>query len=133
MERELAGKTAGMRTYALVALGSTMFSLISTDAFTSYLGVSGFDPSRIAAQIVVGIGFIGGGVIIFNRSHVQGVTTAAGLWVSAAIGMAVAYEFYSMALIATVLTLLVFVVLWHFEKLIIKNFSFKKDFKKDDD
>ena len=98
VERNLAGKTAGMRTYALVALGSTLFSLMSTAAFAEYVGISSLDPSRVAAQIVVGIGFIGAGMIIFSENRLSGLTTAAGLWVTAAIGMAVAYKFYLIAI-----------------------------------
>src|SRR3989344_4948720 len=89
IERELARKTAGMRTFALVAMGAALFSIISKFAFTEFWGVPGFDPSRIASQVVVGIGFLGAGIIIFKESRLQGLTTAAGLWVSAAIGMAV--------------------------------------------
>ncbi len=92
VERELARKTAGMRTFALVSLGSALFTIISQIAFVNFVG-SSFDPSRIASQVVVGIGFIGAGMIVLDKSHVRGLTTAAGLWVSAAVGMAVAYHF----------------------------------------
>src|SRR3989344_4048948 len=94
IERELARKTAGMRTFALVSLGSALFTIISQIAFVSFVG-SSFDPSRIASQVVVGIGFIGAGMIVLDKSHVRGLTTAAGLWVSADVGMAVAYKFYT--------------------------------------
>ena len=131
IERELAGKTAGLRTYALVALGSTLFSIMSKVAFVEYVGITNFDPSRIAAQIVVGVGFIGAGSIIFSRSHVQGLTTAAGMWVSAAIGMAVAYKFYSMAILTTILTLAIFIALWQVEAYLSKKFINKSRKKKD--
>jgi putative Mg2+ transporter-C (MgtC) family protein len=114
-ERRLAHKTAGMRTFALVALGSALFTVISVVAFADYAGRPGFDPSRIASQIVVGIGFLGAGLIIFKESKVRGLTTAAGLWVTAAIGMAVGYKLYSLAVFATILTLLIFLVLWFLE------------------
>ncbi|MFH1759019.1 MAG: MgtC/SapB family protein [Patescibacteria group bacterium] len=126
IERELAGKTAGLRTYALVALGSALFSLMSKMAFVEYIGLTNLDPARIAAQIVVGVGFIGAGVIIFNRSHVKGITTATGLWVAAAIGMAVAYRFYALAVFTTFLTLVILGVLWWFEIYLDKNFHIKK-------
>lgn len=121
IERELAGKTAGMRTYALVSLGSALFSLMSVLAFKEFIGSTGFDPSRVASQIVVGVGFIGAGVIIFNKERVQGITTAAGLWVAAAIGMAVAYKFYVVAVFATLLTLFIFVIWWHIERYLEKK------------
>ena len=120
LERELARKTAGMRTFALVALGSALFTIISLVAFEGFRGTS-FDPSRIASQIVVGIGFIGGGSIIFSQSRVKGLTTAAGLWVSAAIGMAVAYKFYAIAIFTTLLTIFVLVFMWFIEHRIIKR------------
>ncbi len=120
-ERELAKKTAGMRTFALVALGATMFSIISNHGFKSLIGSSGFDPSRIASQVVVGIGFIGGGSIIFSQSKVKGLTTAAGLWVAAAIGMAVGYKLYSIALFSTFLTIFVLVVMWYIENKFVKK------------
>lgn len=119
LERELAGKTAGVRTYALVALGSCLFSYISKYGFVEFWGVPGFDPSRIASQIVVGVGFIGAGLIIFKEEKLLGLTTAAGLWVSAAIGMAVGFRLYQLAVSATVLTLVVLVLLWLFEKRVV--------------
>ncbi len=118
VERELARKTAGMRTFALVAMGAALFTILSQ----SNLGFSqGFDPSRIASQIVVGIGFIGAGSIIFTKSQVRGLTTAAGLWVSAAIGMAVGYRFYTIAIFSAVVTIFVLVFLWIIEHKIIKR------------
>lgn len=116
VERQLAGKVAGVRTYALVSLGACLFSLMSKFAFPEFAGVNGFDPSRIASQVVVGIGFLGAGLIVFNQNRVHGLTTAAGLWVTAAIGMAIAFRLYDIAIFSTTLTLVVFVVLWYFEK-----------------
>ena len=126
IERQLARKVAGVRTYALVSLGSALFCLMSKYAFPEFWGVNGFDPSRIASQVVVGIGFLGAGSIIFHDSRVHGLTTAAGLWVAAAIGMAVAYKLYSMAIFATALTLVVFVVFWFFENRVV-NKAARKD------
>jgi len=120
VERELARKTAGMRTFALVSLGSALFTIISQLAFGGFVGTS-FDPSRIASQVVVGIGFIGAGSIIFSRSRIRGLTTAAGLWVSAAIGMAVAYKMYSIAIFTTLVTIFVLVFLWFIEQKILKR------------
>lgn len=121
LERQLAGKTAGVRTYALVSLGSALFSYISKYGFVEFWGVPGFDPSRIASQIVVGVGFIGAGLIVFHSERVRGLTTAAGLWVSAAIGMAVGFRLYSIAVFTTILVLLVFIVLWVFEQKVING------------
>lgn len=125
LERELARKTAGLRTYALVSLGSAIFTIISGQLMevSSYGGVTNFDPARIAAQIIPGIGFIGAGMIIFSQSKLQGITTAAGIWVTASIGMAVGFRFYSMAVLSTVLVLFIFVLLWLLEERIVKRFA----------
>ncbi|MEK9186638.1 MAG: MgtC/SapB family protein, partial [Patescibacteria group bacterium] len=105
LERKLARKGAGIRTFALVSLGACLFSLISILMGKSFSSIGSFDPSRIASQVVVGLGFIGAGMIIFEKSRgVRGLTTAAGMWVSGAIGMAVAFKFYSLAIFATILT-----------------------------
>lgn len=120
LERELARKIAGMRTFALVSMGAALFSILSTTAFQQFLGSSSFDPSRIASQIVVGIGFIGAGIIFFNDNKVHGLTTAAGLWVSAGIGMAVGYRLYAVAVFTTILTIFIFVILWYVENLLKK-------------
>ena len=82
-EREFRAKEAGVRTHFIVALGSALFMIISQYAFSGQ-----YDHSRVAAQVVSGIGFIGAGVIIFQKNVVRGITTAAGLWVAAAIGLA---------------------------------------------
>lgn len=113
LERELAHKHAGVRTHALVALGSALFTIISSEAAR---GLPGVDPTRIAAQVVSGIGFMGAGLIIFNDSRVRGLTTAAGLWASAAIGMAVAFGLYAVAIFATLLALFVLVGFWFTSK-----------------
>ena len=124
LERELARKSAGMRTYALVALGSTVFSILSIHLLdTTEVVVGNFDPSRIAAQVVSGVGFLGAGLIIFSESRIQGITTAAGVWVTAAIGMAVGFRFYMLAIIATGLSLFIFLVLWGFEERLVKKYA----------
>ncbi len=90
IEREIGQKSAGLRTYSLVGVGSAVFMLVSTYGFSDVLGQSHvtLDPSRVAAQIVSGIGFIGGGIIFVRRDTVRGLTTATGVWVTAAVGMA---------------------------------------------
>lgn len=102
MEREYRSKDAGFRTHFLVALGSALFTIISQYGFTDGLR----DSSRIAAQIVSGIGFLGAGIIIFQKNMVRGLTTAAGLWVTAAIGMACGTGMYAVAAITTALVLI---------------------------
>ena len=99
-EREWRGKVAGTRTHLLVALGAALMLLVSKYGF----GGTG-DPSRVAAQIVSGIGFIGAGAIMVDRHSVHGLTTAAGIWVSAGIGMATAAGMYVLAVATTVLSL----------------------------
>ncbi|MDO8584711.1 MAG: MgtC/SapB family protein [bacterium] len=113
LEREMAHKHAGVRTHALVALGSALFTVISSEAAP---GVFGVDPTRIAAQVVTGIGFMGAGLIVFNDSRVRGLTTAAGLWAAAAIGMAVGFGLYVVAIFATFLALFVLVGFWFTSK-----------------
>ena len=99
LEREFRAKEAGIRTHFIVALGAALFMIISQYAFTGR-----FDASRVAAQVVSGIGFIGAGVIIFQKNVVRGVTTAAGLWVAAAIGLACGAGMYDVAGAAALMT-----------------------------
>ncbi|KKU05771.1 MAG: hypothetical protein UX07_C0013G0019 [Parcubacteria group bacterium GW2011_GWA2_45_30] len=123
VERKLAGKQAGTRTFASVSLGSALFSIVSIHAleFIRVPGIVEFDPTRIAAQIVTGVGFIGAGIIIFEQAKLRGVTTAAGLWLSAAIGMAVGFHMYAVAIFATLLALLILVILWMLEERVIEK------------
>lgn len=116
VERIVAHKTAGMRTYALVAMGSALFVIISELALRAYQGASGINPMQIAGQIVSGIGFLGAGLIIFKDSKLMGLTTATSIWVSAGIGMAAGFGFFDLAILATLLTLFIFVVLWFVEQ-----------------
>ena len=103
-ERQFFHKAAGIRTHALVGLGSSVFTLISVEGFI-YLAEYQVtrDPSRIAAQIVSGIGFLGAGVIFVNRDVVRGLTTAASIWLAAAIGMACGAGLLPLAVFATAL------------------------------
>jgi putative Mg2+ transporter-C (MgtC) family protein len=111
LEREWREQEAGLRTHMLVAMGSALFTVVSAYGFHDVLLHSGnqvlvrLDPSRIAAQIVSGIGFLGAGAIIRNGLTVRGLTTAASLWLVAAIGMAAGASLYAGAIIATGLTL----------------------------
>lgn len=111
-ERQFRHKAAGIRTHCLVALGSCTFTLVSGFGFSSVLGTDvNLDPSRIAAQVVSGIGFLGAGVIFMRRNVVRGLTTAAGIWVSAAVGMACGAGMPVIAIALTVLHLLLLVVI----------------------
>jgi putative Mg2+ transporter-C (MgtC) family protein len=108
-EREWTGKWAGLRTHMLIAVGATLLAHISSRPAASGSGT--WDGGRIAAQIVTGVGFLGGGTILQSRGSVHGLTTAAGLWVAAAIGIAVGFSQYVAAGVTTGALLLILVAL----------------------
>jgi putative Mg2+ transporter-C (MgtC) family protein len=114
LEREWRNKTAGLRTNILIAIGSALFTLMSIKMANPETA----DPARLAAQIVTGIGFLGAGAIMRTDAGVQGLTTAATIWVNAAIGVAAGGGEYHLALIATGVTLAVLMVLGPIEKYI---------------
>ena len=117
MHREVGVKThAGIKTHALVSLGAAVFVIVSEMIAFKYGPGNGFDPSRIASQIVVGIGFLGAGSIILQDNRLIGLTTASGLWVTAGVGMAAGFGFYNVSIIATVLVLFVLVIVNIFER-----------------
>ena len=122
-EREWRQKYAGLRTNILIALGSTLFTVMSIDLSVS----AGGDPTRLAAQIVTGIGFLGAGAIMRTGADVRGLTTAAMIWVNAAIGVAVGGGEYHLALIATGVTLVVLVVLTPVENWIDRKVPKERD------
>jgi putative Mg2+ transporter-C (MgtC) family protein len=109
IEREMRQKSAGLRTYTLVGVGAALFVLVSTYGFSDTLerGQTVLDPSRVAAQVVSGIGFIGGGLIFVRRDAVRGLTTAAGVWLTAGVGMAAGAGLGVLAAAGTVIYLLV--------------------------
>lgn len=113
IEREYHRKPAGLRTNVMVGLGSTIFTLASIRAVDLFPTISAIDPTRIAAQIVTGIGFLGVGTILYekDRSSVIGLTTAATLWVVAGIGMVVGMGLYLEAILATLMVFFTFLVL----------------------
>jgi putative Mg2+ transporter-C (MgtC) family protein len=113
-ERELQRMPAGFRTHALVSLGSAIFTVISAYAFTG----PGSDPTRIAAQIVSGIGFLGGGAILHYGGTVRGLTTAASLWSVAAVGMAAGAGLYVVAVLSTVLVIIGLEVFQRVERMV---------------
>ena len=110
-ERELRGKVAGIRTHVLVALGACLFMIISQYGFT---GADKFDAARVAASVVGGLGFLGGGIIMKNR-HVSGLTTAAGIWVTGAIGMAAGAAMYELTVLGAFLLLICAEAVHHFD------------------
>lgn len=109
-EQEHRHKAAGLRTYTLVALGAALFTVISIYGFGE-VQASSYDPGRIASQIVVGIGFIGAGLIILRENKVEGLTTAASVWTTAGIGMAVGFGLYYIAAFAAFVMLSVILIL----------------------
>jgi putative Mg2+ transporter-C (MgtC) family protein len=113
IERSARDEVAGMRTHALVGLGAALFTLLSAYGFAGVASttVARPDPTRIAAQIVSGIGFLGAGAIIREGLTVRGITTASSLWIAAAIGMAAGAGFYLGAVVTTALVLLVLILL----------------------
>ena len=123
VERTIPHKTAGMRTSGLGSMGAALFVIVAEMVGQHYmeLGIRTFDPLRVASQVIVGIGFLGAGLIIFQDNKLRGLTTAAGLWVAAGLGMAVGYGLYLVAAMVTILTLFIFTILWYVERLIEKH------------
>ncbi|MCJ7693634.1 MAG: MgtC/SapB family protein [Sedimentisphaerales bacterium] len=122
MERELCGKAAGLRTNVLICLGAAVFTIISRE-----VGGQNDSITRIAAQIVTGVGFLGAGAIIQDRGGVHGLTTAATIWLVASIGMACGAKFYALAFIATLIAIGVLIGLAKIEKIIKRLRAAKKD------
>lgn len=109
VEREIRKRSAGLRTHILVCVGAALIMLTSTYVFDIYKDIANIDPARIAAGVITGIGFLGAGAIIRGGDTVHGLTTAATLWVVAAIGIAIGCGFYLAAVTSTILVL---IVLW---------------------
>jgi putative Mg2+ transporter-C (MgtC) family protein len=120
LERDIHGRSAGIRTNLLVSVGSSLFVIISSEVALFY-GLNNSDPTRIAAQVVTGIGFLGAGTIIREGFTVKGLTTAACLWLVAAIGMACGYGYYTVAVFTTILSITLILVLQKFENILKKN------------
>ncbi len=118
IEREFGKKEAGLRTYMLVCIGSCLFTISALYGMELFAGDSQvkFDPIRIIQAVAIGVGFIGSGLIIFRRDHLEGLTTAAGLWVVSAIGVAVGLKLYLVALFVTGISLIILTGLLLFEK-----------------
>ena len=115
-ERKRKGQIAGVRTFALISMGSCLAMLLSIYVPQVYLGPKNGDPGRIAAQVITGVGFLGGGAMIHMKGSVRGLTTAAGIWMTAAIGMAVGVGMYWCSIVATALILITLVLLERVEQ-----------------
>lgn len=116
LERRHKGQIAGMRTFALISMGATLAMLVSIYIPQEYMGLKNGDPGRIAAQVISGIGFLGAGAIIQMKGSVRGLTTAAGIWMTACLGLAVGAGMYIIAIAACALIIFVFVMLEAMER-----------------
>ncbi|EBX6584235.1 MgtC/SapB family protein [Salmonella enterica subsp. enterica serovar Newport] len=123
LERQLRAKEAGLRTHILVGIGSAMFMIVSKYGFEDILLEShvALDPSRIAAQVVSGMGFLGAGTIIIQKQIVKGLTTAAGMWVTAAIGLVIGSGLYEIGIYGAFLTLVVLEVFRQLSNLLLSR------------
>ena len=128
LERETLKRPAGLRTHILVSVGSALLMLVSIGLVAPFAGTpnTNLDPGRIAAQVVSGIGFLGAGTILRHGASIKGLTTAASLWVSAAIGLAVGGGFYLVAVVTTVIVMITLVVLRSLEHHILPGRAFEE-------
>lgn len=125
LERESLNRPAGLRTYTLVCVGSALAMVVSLDMYFQYYQTVNADPGRIAAQVISGIGFLGAGTIMREGATVRGLTTAAGLWVVACIGLAVGAGLYIPAIATTILILFILIYFIRFEE----RFTGLREFK----
>ena len=123
LEREKSNQFAGFRTHILVAVGSCITSITAVQLFISYSSYSNMDPARLPAQVLSGIGFIGAGAILKNSSGITGLTTAAGIWATACIGIAIGYGQYLLGIVAWVLEMITLLSLKRIDKLFFKTSS----------
>ncbi len=115
-ERLYVHKQAGMKTHALVAMGAALFVIISELIVANYSSIGAVDPTRIASQVIVGIGFLGAGSIMLQGNRLLGLTTAGGLWVTSGIGMAAGFGFKGLAIISTIIVFFVLTIVNILEK-----------------
>lgn len=120
LERRRKGQIAGMRTFSLICMGATLAMLVSIYIPQEYMGLKNGDSGRIAAQVISGIGFLGAGAIIQMKGSVKGLTTAAGIWMTAAIGLAVGAGMYMIATIAVVFILFILAFAERYEQSLFK-------------
>ena len=119
-EREVRGHSAGLRTHILVSLGSCLIMLTSLYVFDIYKESASIDPARIAAGVITGIGFLGAGAIIRSGEAVRGLTTAAGLWLVAGVGLGIGCGFYLASFVTAILAIIVLCTFRHLERVINK-------------
>ena len=115
MERKRKGQIAGIRTFALISMGATLAMILSIYVPQEYMGLKNGDPGRIAAQVITGIGFLGAGAIIQMKGSVRGLTTAAGIWMVATMGMTIGVGLYILAFVATAFILFILLILERIE------------------
>ena len=120
-ERERSNQFAGFRTHILVSMGSCITSMIALDLYSKYSGTSNIDPARLPAQVLSGIGFLGAGAILKNSNGIRGLTTAAGIWTTACIGIAIGYGQYMLGISAWLLVMVTLYILKNFDKVISKR------------
>jgi len=126
VERSVAHKNAGMRTYGLVSLGSALFVVTSLMVLPEFSPYYNIDPLRLASGIVTGIGFLGAGLIFVKNDKPSGLTTAAGLWVASGVGIAAGFGLYQLATIAVALAFVTFTILWFIERGVVSVSDKKK-------
>jgi putative Mg2+ transporter-C (MgtC) family protein len=132
VDREWKGKKAGLQTYSLVCLGSCVFTLVGLE-FINYFASNpslSFDPARIVQAVTIAIGFIGGGVIFKKSVDIEGLTTAAGIWIAAAVGITVGIKLYFLAVITTLMAIIVFTGFGLLEKKIFNRYKEKENREK---
>ena len=120
-EREKSNQFAGFRTHILVSIGSCITSIIALDLYSKYSGTSNIDPARLPAQVLSGIGFLGAGAILKNSNGIRGLTTAAGIWATACIGIAIGYGQYVIGISSWLLVIVTLYTLKNFDKVISKR------------
>lgn len=120
-EREKSNQFAGFRTHILVSIGSCITSIIALELFTEYGSITNMDPARLPAQVLSGIGFLGTGAILKNSNGIRGLTTAAGIWTTACIGIAIGYGQYILGISAWILVMTTLYILKNFDKVISKR------------
>jgi len=126
LERTVANKHAGIRTFALVAVGAALFVILSEIMVHEYIGIMNVDPLRLLSAIVSGIGFLGAGMILMQKDSLHGLTTAAGLWATAGIGAAVGFGMYYLATFTVLIILILFTGMWFIEEWVKKLLINKK-------
>jgi putative Mg2+ transporter-C (MgtC) family protein len=124
-ERRHKGQAAGMRTFALIAMGATLAMIISIYIPQEYMGLKNGDPGRIAAQVISGIGFLGAGAIIQMKGSVRGLTTAAGIWMTACLGLAIGAGMYIISIFSCLFIIGVLKLFEYFEKKFLKGAEMK--------